>query len=392
MGGLRGAPAAWESNGRSNRTGSLEQSVVGTCLVLAPGGQQENGTSREPSGPDRAAVTGCGWKKATAGVGRFEAPGLAAPATPHPTGKRRRQPRSRAATVPCGRERPVSPSGGVRFDGCIRNLHPQPCGPTIPRAVRRSSTSWSPAPGTARSQCAIAVTNTIRTMRCRRRRDRRRVRLQRRRPRPPLHASDQGLGARGTERPTARPTTRSTVAGGVYRFARDWTNPTLLFQAGGIGALTYDPTNSSLWVSQFGNSTITNYTMGGAGRHQLVPHWPHAEHGAGSRPCRRGRCGCTNRTTQGTFEQWSKSGMLLNRIAVPGMNTQNALGGEMRVRAQRALHVPQRDRHQPAGLRLRDATDPRDQLDDVLQLERDDGGHGAAARLHAGDRTQAVAR
>lgn len=36
-----------------------------------------------------------------------------------------------------------------------------------------------------------------------------------------------------------------------------------------------------------------------------------------------------DRTTQGTFEQWTKAGVRLNRIAVAGMSSQNALGGEM---------------------------------------------------------------
>jgi hypothetical protein len=36
-----------------------------------------------------------------------------------------------------------------------------------------------------------------------------------------------------------------------------------------------------------------------------------------------------DRTTQGTFEQWSKAGVLLNRVAIAGMASQNAVGGEM---------------------------------------------------------------
>jgi hypothetical protein len=47
----------------------------------------------------------------------------------------------------------------------------------------------------------------------------------------------------------------------VYRLDRDWTNPVRLFGAGGIGSLTYDETANSLWVSQFSNMTITQYTL-----------------------------------------------------------------------------------------------------------------------------------
>ena len=133
--------------------------------------------------------------------------------------------------------------------------------------------------------------------------------------------------APGTGRPTACTTTRSTSAGGVYRFERDWTTRCFLFDAGGIGSLTYDPTSDSLWVSQFSTSTITDYTM--TGSVLFLFRTGHTQNMALALDDADGTLWLHDRTTQGTFEQWSKSGTLLSRIAIAGMSCQNALGGEM---------------------------------------------------------------
>ena len=53
------------------------------------------------------------------------------------------------------------------------------------------------------------------------------------------------------------------TAGIVTLFDLDWSNPVDLFDAGGLGGITYDPNNDSLWVSQFSSSTITQYAMDG---------------------------------------------------------------------------------------------------------------------------------
>jgi hypothetical protein len=186
--------------------------------------------------------------------------------------------------------------------------------------------SWSPAPGTAQYQYPIVVTSTIRTM--------------------GANVGEVGaaygpagadLGPRythpaGPQRSWDGATDGLAnysidTAGGVYRFNRDWTNPVLLFDAGGIGSLTYDPTNQSLWVSQFSTTTIVNYTLAGAVISMFSTG--HSQNMALALDHADGTLWLHDRTTQGTFEQWSKTGTLLNRIAVAGMSSQNALGGEM---------------------------------------------------------------
>ncbi|HEY4934664.1 MAG TPA: PEP-CTERM sorting domain-containing protein [Terriglobales bacterium] len=53
--------------------------------------------------------------------------------------------------------------------------------------------------------------------------------------------------------------------GGVYQTARDFTNPVALFTSTGLYNLgiTYDPANNSLWISGWGNTTVTDYSLSG---------------------------------------------------------------------------------------------------------------------------------
>ena len=53
--------------------------------------------------------------------------------------------------------------------------------------------------------------------------------------------------------------------GGVYQTARDFTNPVALFTASGLYNLgiTYDPVNRSLWISGWGNTMVTDYSLNG---------------------------------------------------------------------------------------------------------------------------------
>lgn len=189
--------------------------------------------------------------------------------------------------------------------------------------------SFGPAPGTAQYQYPLVVIDTIRTM--------------------GANAGEIGaeydlngvdLTTRYTH-PTGPSrcwdgTTDGTFhyaidsAGAVYQFARDWTNPVRLFGAGGIGSLTYDPDNNSLWVSQFSSMTITEYSLAGVALRSFSTG--HTQNMALALDHADGTLWLHDRTTQGTFEQWSRTGTRLNRIAVPGMNTQNALGGEMAYR------------------------------------------------------------
>lgn len=186
--------------------------------------------------------------------------------------------------------------------------------------------SWSPAAGTAQYQYPLVVTGTVRTM--------------------GANAAEIGaeydlngndLGARFTHPAGPSRSWDGTTdglnyyaidsSGRVYSFDRDWGNPTLLFSAGSIGALTYDPTNNSLWVSQFSTMNVTEYSLAGVNLRSFSTG--HTQNMALALDHADGTLWLHDRTTQGTFEQWSKTGVMLARIAVPGMNTQNALGGEM---------------------------------------------------------------
>lgn len=115
--------------------------------------------------------------------------------------------------------------------------------------------------------------------------------------------------------------------GHVYQFNLDWTDPVFLFSAGGLGGLTYDPSNSSLWVGLFSSSTmLTDYSMAGAVLSSFSTG--HDENMAVAMDYADGTLWIHNRNAQGTIEQWSRNGQMLNSIAVHGLDSQNALGGE----------------------------------------------------------------
>ncbi len=187
---------------------------------------------------------------------------------------------------------------------------------------------WGVASGTAQYQYPIAVRDTIRTM--------------------GANEGDVGaeydffgtdLGARFTHPPgpirswdgttDGRSNFGIDTGGGVYRFDLDWSDPSLLFGAGSVGSLTYDPTNDSLWVSQFSTSTVIEYSMGGAALRSFDTG--HTQNMALALDHADGTLWLHDRTTQGTYEQWTKSGTRLTRVAVPGMAGQNALAGEFQL-------------------------------------------------------------
>lgn len=117
------------------------------------------------------------------------------------------------------------------------------------------------------------------------------------------------------------------TGGMVWRFDHAWANPAALFDAGGIGSVTYDPVNQTLWVGQFGTSTITEYSLGGTVVSSFTTG--HTKNMALALDHADGTLWLHDRNAQGTFEQWTRSGTMLQRIAVAGMSGENVLGGEM---------------------------------------------------------------
>jgi hypothetical protein len=116
-------------------------------------------------------------------------------------------------------------------------------------------------------------------------------------------------------------------SGLVYRLDQTWNNPVPLFDAGGIGSLTYDPSNHSLWVSQFSTANIVEYSMSGTVLRSFSTG--HLQNMALALDHADDTLWMHDRRTMGTFEQWSKTGQLLARIAPSALAGQNALGGEM---------------------------------------------------------------
>ena len=124
-------------------------------------------------------------------------------------------------------------------------------------------------------------------------------------------------------------------AGGVYRHELDWSDPTLLFTAGGtrIG-ITYDPSNKSFWVAEWdeqeAESTIENFSPDGT----LL--------GAFTVPVEAVMAlamdyadGTLWFGTQSDLDapvrilyQYSRTGLLLNTSAYNGLTNLNYLGGE----------------------------------------------------------------
>src|SRR5690606_29787948 len=162
--------------------------------------------------------------------------------------------------------------------------------------------SWSPLPGTAQYQYPLVVMDTVRTM--------------------GANAGEVGaeydlngtdLGPRYTHPTgpgrcwdgTTDGTHHYTIdsSGFVWRLDRNWTNPVQLFDAGGIGSLTFDPTNGSLWVSQFSTQTITEYALDGTTLRSF--NTGHTQNMALALDHADGTLWLHDRTTQGTFEQWS---------------------------------------------------------------------------------------
>ena len=119
--------------------------------------------------------------------------------------------------------------------------------------------------------------------------------------------------------------------GGMYRMDLDWQNPTLLF-AGPTHdlAITYDPTNASLWVANWSGQTIKNLDMAGntlssfnTGITKMTGlALDHAD-GTLWFGTQEDLDGATR-----TLYQYSKGGALLSTDTYASLSDQNYLGGE----------------------------------------------------------------
>ena len=131
--------------------------------------------------------------------------------------------------------------------------------------------------------------------------------------------------------------------GGVYSFDGNWANPALLFRVNPSNlGITYDSSDGTLWISQFGGNQVQHYALDGT----LLGQFGAAQSSLTSLALDSadGTLWMGSQNTMGTFYQYSKSGVLLATETYANMANQNTLGGEFAVGAS---HVPE-----PASLAL----------------------------------------
>jgi len=121
--------------------------------------------------------------------------------------------------------------------------------------------------------------------------------------------------------------TVSYSSGGVYRTGLDWQSPAWLFNiSGSSAAITYDPSNGSLWIASWTSGTVWNYTMAGG----LISSFASGL----ANPSALALDPADNTLwmgnwLDGTFYQFSKAGALLDTVTYPALVGVDTLGGEM---------------------------------------------------------------
>ncbi len=121
----------------------------------------------------------------------------------------------------------------------------------------------------------------------------------------------------------------------VFRTNLDYTNPVALFSNLGGGSflgITYDPTNNSLWLSQFGGTLVNDFSLTGS---VLSSFTATTASGASlsslsslALEYSTDTLWLGSQTTEGTFYQYSKTGVLLQTVTYANLTGQNTLGGE----------------------------------------------------------------
>jgi hypothetical protein len=106
----------------------------------------------------------------------------------------------------------------------------------------------------------------------------------------------------------------------VWKFNGNWASPTELFQISGSSmpfGITYDKTNSSLWIDTIDTGIMSDYTLKGT----LLSSFALADtSGWGYVGCALDPADNTLwvlDTNTETLEQYSKTGVLLNRVVIP---------------------------------------------------------------------------
>ena len=90
--------------------------------------------------------------------------------------------------------------------------------------------------------------------------------------------------------------------------------------------ITYDSSDGTLWISQFGGNQVQHYTLGGS----LLGQFGAAQSALSSLALdpADGTLWMGSQSTIGTFYQYSRTGNLLDTVSYASMQGQNTLGGE----------------------------------------------------------------
>ena len=124
-------------------------------------------------------------------------------------------------------------------------------------------------------------------------------------------------------------------SGEVMRFNMDWTSPTLMFDTGFGGfnslGITYDSSNNSLWVSQWGGNEVRNYSMGGS----LLSSFNATNFANSLTALAYDPLSDTlwmgSQIAQGNFSEYTKTGNLLQTQIYGALVPENTLGGEFQI-------------------------------------------------------------
>ena len=150
-----------------------------------------------------------------------------------------------------------------------------------------------------------------------------------------------GLAATGTSYISPGPGITDGTTDGIHNYAvvnngsyvlemnRDWSSPTLLFNAGSpsLGGITYDGANNSLWVQDYITGVISDYSMTGGllssfstfGNVNLGNPYGAAAYAALAYDPADGTLWFSESHTN-WITQYSTSGTFLQSIAIPGFD------------------------------------------------------------------------
>ncbi len=119
------------------------------------------------------------------------------------------------------------------------------------------------------------------------------------------------------------------LTGNVYETNATWGSPVVLFASAGQLGITYDPTNNSLWVSDFSSPsarTVLDYSLGGTLLSSFTT--PFGKITSLAMDYADNTLWMGSQNTEGTFYQYSLAGVQLSTQTYAALAGENTLGGE----------------------------------------------------------------